>query len=86
MREVKFSDYQLKQSKIQLLGQMAQVVENNGVHMQHQARSLLDYGTIYGFKEFMKEIDNVSASEILEISNEIFDPEKISVLIYEQGK
>lgn len=86
MREIKFSEHQLKSAKIQLLGQMAQVVENNGVHMQHQARSVLDYGIIYGFKEFMKEIDNVSASEILEISNDIFAPENISVLIYQQEK
>jgi len=86
MRENKFSPNQLKQAKIQLLGQMAQIVENNNVHMQHQARSVLDYGTFYGFQDFMKEIENITASQILEISNEIFDPERISVLIYEQEK
>jgi predicted Zn-dependent peptidase len=86
MRDIKFSDHQLKQSKIQLLGQMAQIVENNGVHMQHQARSILDYGAIYGFKDFMQEIDKVTATDIIEISKEIFDPKMISVLIYQQEK
>jgi predicted Zn-dependent peptidase len=61
-------------------------VENNGAHMQHQARSVLDYGIIYGFKEFMKEIDDVTATQMMDISNEIFAPEKISVLIYQQEK
>jgi predicted Zn-dependent peptidase len=86
MRDQKLTENQLKQAKLQLLGQMAQIVENNGVHMQHQGRSILDYGYVIGFKEFMDEIDKISASEILEITNEIFDPANISTLIYREEK
>jgi predicted Zn-dependent peptidase len=86
MREVRFSENQLKQAKIQLLGQMAQIVENNSAHMQHQARSVLDYGYVLDFKNFMKEIEKITAQQILDISNEIFDIEKISVLTYKQEK
>jgi len=86
MREVKFTDKQLKQAKIQLIGQMAQVVENNGMHAQHQARSLLDYGKVIGFKEYLKEIEKITSSELLEISNEIFETGRISSLVYDQEK
>lgn len=86
MRDVKLTDKQLKQAKIQLAGQMAQIVENNSMHAQHQARSVLDYGEIIGFKDYIREIEKITASELLEISNEVFDPERISSLIYEQEK
>jgi len=86
MREVKFTDKQLKQAKIQLIGQMAQVVENNGMHAQHQARSVLDYGKVIGFKDYMKEIGKITSVELLEISNEVFAMESLSSLVYEQEK
>src|SRR5207248_6799418 len=56
------------------------------VSMQHQARSLLDYDVVHTFKDFMKEVEKVTSSEILEVANEIFAPEKISTLIYEAEK
>jgi predicted Zn-dependent peptidase len=86
MRDQKLTENQLKQAKLQLLGQMAQIVENNGVHMQHQARTVLDYGYVLGFKDFMREIENITASEILDICNKVFDPSNISTLIYQQEK
>ncbi len=86
MRDVKLTDKQLKQAKIQLVGQMAQIVENNGMHTQHQARSVLDYGKVIGFKDYINEIEKITASELLEISNEVFDTERLSSLVYEQEK
>jgi len=86
MRDVKFTDKQLKQAKIQLIGQMAQVVENNGMHAQHQARSVLDYGKVIGFKDYAKEIEKITSSELQEISNEVLAVERLSSLVYEQEK
>ncbi len=86
LRDIEFTDKQLKQAKIQLIGQMAQIVENNGMHAQHQARSLLDYGKVIGFKEYLVEIEKITASELLEISNEVFETGRISSLVYEQEK
>jgi predicted Zn-dependent peptidase len=86
MREKKFSSRQLHQSKVQLLGQVAMLVENNAMHMQHQARSLLDYGYVADFKEFTDHVERVTASDILEVSNEIFNPDKLSTLVYEDEK
>lgn len=86
IRDTRFSDKQLSQAKIQLLGQMALLVENNSVHMQQQARSVLDFGKVIGFREYMKEIEKLTPAELLEITNETFDPERISTLMYEQEK
>jgi len=86
MRDVKFTDKQLKQAKIQLIGQMAQIVENNGMHAQHQARSVLDYGKVIGFKDYTKEIEKITAAELQEISNEVLAVEQLSSLVYEQEK
>ena len=86
MRDIKFTDKQLSQAKIQLIGQMAQIVENNGMHAQHQARSVLDYGKVIGFKDYAKEIEKITSSELQEISNEVLAVERLSSLVYEQEK
>jgi predicted Zn-dependent peptidase len=79
----KLSPRQLQQAKVQMMGQIALVDENQNVHMQSQAKSLLDYGQYYSFKDFLKKVDEVSADDILEICNEIMEPSKLNTLIYE---
>jgi predicted Zn-dependent peptidase len=86
MREKKFSTRQLHQAKVQLLGQVAMLVENNAMHMQHQARSLLDYGHVADFKEYTDHVERVTAEDILAVSNEIFDPAQLCALVYEPEK
>jgi predicted Zn-dependent peptidase len=83
MREIKLTPRQLKEAKTQLLGHIAIIEENQSVHMQSQARSLLDHGELRTFKDFLREVDKVTAEEVLEISNEIFAPERVSTLVYE---
>jgi len=82
MRDNKLSAIQLHQAKQQLLGMVAMMEENQSVHMQAQARSVLDYGRVYTFKDYLQKVDEVTASEILEISNEILDPSAMSELVY----
>ena len=86
MREIKFSQRQLEQAKIQLLGQMAQVVENNSAQMQYQAKSILDYGKFLTFGQFMDDINKVTASDMLEAANDVFNPDNMSYLIFEPEK
>jgi len=82
MREVKLSPVQLHQAKQQLLGMVAMMDENQSVHMQAQARSVLDYGRVFTFKDYLQKVDEVTAAEILEISNEILNPDIMSELVY----
>ena len=76
------NERQLEQAKVQLLGQMAMTEENNGIQMQHQARTLLDYGQVYTFKEFMHEIQAVTSEQLIEVAREMFHPDGLSVLSY----
>ena len=82
MREHPLTTVQLHQAKQQLLGMVAMMEENQSVHMQAQARSVLDYGRVHTFKDFLHKVDEVTAAEILEIANEIFNPDVMSELVY----
>ncbi len=82
MRDIRLSEKQLQQVKLQFLGQMAMVVENNSVHMQHQARSLLDFGYVQSFKEFMEKVESVTTGDILETANHVLHPDNMSSLVY----
>jgi predicted Zn-dependent peptidase len=86
MRENRFSTQQLHQAKVQLLGQIAMLVENNSMHMQHQARSLLDYGYVADFNEYTAHVEKITSSDILEVSNEILNPDLLCTLVYEDEK
>jgi predicted Zn-dependent peptidase len=86
MRTQKLSASQLSQAKVQLLGQIAMIDENPNIHMQSQARSLLDYDRVYSFRDFLRRVDEVTAEQMLEVANEIFDPSQWSTLIYDPGE
>ena len=45
-------------------------------------KSLLVFDRIDTIEDICRKIDNVTASEILETANEIFEPSKLSTLIY----
>jgi predicted Zn-dependent peptidase len=45
-------------------------------------KSLLIFNKIDSIEELCKKIDNVTASELLETANDIFEPSKLSTLIY----
>lgn len=82
IRENKLTPTQLHVAKQQLLGTVASLDENQSVHMQAQARSVLDYDKVITFKDYWDEVDKLSADEILEISNEILHPDVMSELVY----
>ena len=86
MRTQKLSASQLSQAKVQLLGQIAMIDENPNIHMQSQARSMLDYDRVYSFRDFLRRVDEVTAEQMLEVANEIFDPSQWSTLIYDPGE
>ena len=86
LREKKFSDIQLHRAKVQLLGQITLSEENNVNIMLGIGKSLLNYGKVDSLEEVYEKINRITAIELLEISNEIFNPEQISTLIYQSKK
>lgn len=81
-RELTLGTLQLKRAKQQLLGQVAISLESNLNEMLSMGKSTLIYNKIDTIEEINRKIEAVTAKEILEVANEIFDPMKLSVLSY----
>ncbi len=73
---------QLQRTKRQLIGQIAMSAENNENQMLSIAKSLLVYNKVDELDEVCKKIEQITASQILEIANEIFDEKNLSVLVF----
>lgn len=83
LREQPLGVNQLKKAKRQMLGQIAMAQENNVSLMLGLGKSLLTFNRIDSFKEITEKIENISSSDILSVSNEIFEPQELSTLIYQ---
>ncbi len=76
------SDRKLKAAKKQLLGQLAISGDNGETQCLSMGKSLLAYGKIHDSKENRSLVDSISAKDIQEMAVKIFDPAKLSTLIY----
>jgi predicted Zn-dependent peptidase len=82
LRNSKLGTIQLSKAKSQIKGYLARGYENHESLMLSLGKSLLIFNKIEGIEELCKKIDGVTASELLETANDIFEPSKISTLIY----
>ena len=76
------SDRKLKAAKKQLLGQIAISGDNGETQCLSMGKSLLAYGKINGTKETKELVENITAVDIQEMACTVFDPTKLSKLIY----
>lgn len=83
LRDKKLGTIQLSQAKKRFIGQIALGEENRMGVLISMAKSLLDYNKIDSLKEVFAKINQVSAEQILEISNHIFALENLNMLIFE---
>ncbi|MGI4751941.1 MAG: M16 family metallopeptidase [Janthinobacterium lividum] len=83
LRDKKLGTLQLHQAKQKFIGQIALAEENRMGLILSMAKSLMDFGRIDTLEEVFDKINAVTANELLEISNEIFDPAKMLTLIFE---
>jgi len=81
-RELSLGTLQLKRAKQQLLGQVAISLESNLNEMLSMGKSVLIYNRIDTIEEINRKIEAVTANELLEVANQIFDTNKLSVLSY----
>ena len=82
LRERKLGTIQLARAKRQLIGQVAMSAENNENQMLSLGKSLLWFEKIESLEEIRGKIEHISSSELMEISNEILAPDKLSYLIF----
>jgi predicted Zn-dependent peptidase len=76
------SERKLKAAKKQLLGQLAVSGDNGETQCLSMGKSLLAYGKITGGKETKALIDGITAEDVQEMARTIFNPDRISKLIY----
>ena len=82
LREVKLGPLQLKKAKQQIIGQIAISEESNANKMINNGRSLLSFNKVSNLDSVNKKIQSVTVEQLQEVANEIFDPKKLSMLIY----
>jgi predicted Zn-dependent peptidase len=82
LRTSKLGSIQLSKAKRQIKGYLARGYENHESLMLSLGKSLLIFNKIDSIEEICKKIDNITSSELLETANDIFEPSKLSTLIY----
>ncbi|MFM2286516.1 MAG: hypothetical protein RLZZ543_2013 [Bacteroidota bacterium] len=85
LREQELGIVQLQKAKNQLIGQMAIAQESNSSLMLGFAKTFLIFNKIDSFEEVSQKIESLSAKDLRDIANEIFDEAKLSSLLY-QGR
>ncbi|OYT10807.1 MAG: peptidase M16 [Bacteroidetes bacterium 4572_112] len=86
LRDKKLGSLQLQRAKQQLIGQIAIAQESNVNEMLSMGKSILVYDKVDPIETMTKELEEIKSNEILEIANEVFDPNKLSMLIYKSEK
>ncbi len=82
LREQKISHSALKKYKLQLMGQMAIASESKENMALSIGKSFLRYDKIDEPETIRKHIEEITADQLQEIANEIFNPEQFSTLTY----
>lgn len=82
LRTKKLGIIQLSKAKNQIKGYLARGYENHESLMLSLGKSLLVFNIIENLEETSKKIENISSSDLQNIANDIFDPGKLSTLIY----
>jgi predicted Zn-dependent peptidase len=83
LREQQLGTLQLHQTKQKFIGQIALAEENRMSLIISMAKSLIDFNYVDTLPQLFDKINNVTASQLLEISNEIFDESKMITLLFE---
>ena len=75
LRETALSPTQLQRAKKQVKGAMALADDNKDRIIHYMGRSFLHNGHILSVHEIMRQIDEVSSQDLLQVANEHFAPE-----------
>ena len=82
LRENRISEFQLSRYRRQLTGHLAISQENKAGVMLNHAKSILSYGKPVNMEDLYRKIHEITASEILEVANEVLRLDTLSSLLY----
>jgi predicted Zn-dependent peptidase len=83
LRDQKLGTLQLHQTKEKFIGQIALAEESRMGLIISMAKSLLDFNYVDSLQQVFDKINAVTAEQLLEISNEIFDNDRMITLLFE---
>jgi predicted Zn-dependent peptidase len=86
LRDNKLGTLQLQQAKQKFIGQIALAEENRMSLLIALAKNILDFNRADSLPEVFEKINAITADELLEISNEIFDVNSMVTLLFEPLK
>ena len=82
LKDVKLGTLQLHSAKMQLTGQIALAQESKAGFMLAIGKSLLLHDRVESLPEIYAKIEALTAENLLEIANEIFDEKQLSTLTF----
>jgi len=82
LRDIPLGVQQLVKAKKQLIGQLAIAAENSEALMLNTARAYMFFREIDLLDNVSQKIESITANDLIRIANDIFDPHKLSTLIY----
>ncbi|MDB5122648.1 MAG: putative Zn-dependent peptidase [Mucilaginibacter sp.] len=83
LRDKKLGALKLHQEKQKFIGQIALAEENRMGVIMSMAKNLIAFDHVYTLTEIFDKINAVTAEQLLEISNEIFDNSRMITLLFE---
>jgi len=83
LRKVKLGTLQLSKAKKQLMGQVAIAAESNEHQMLSAGKKILLFNRIESLDELSRMIDLVDSSQLIQVANEVLDPEHLTQLTYQ---
>jgi predicted Zn-dependent peptidase len=83
LRTVKLGPVQMSKARSQMKGYLARGYDNHENLMLSMAKSMMVFDQIETFESSCRQIDAITPEILLEIANEIFEPSRLSTLIYE---
>lgn len=86
LREKALGTTQLHMAKQQLIGQIALAQESGSGSMLTLGKSYLMYDKVDTLEEVYRRIEALTAAELLEVANEVFDPAQMSQLVYRPAR
>jgi predicted Zn-dependent peptidase len=82
LRNTKLGTIQLSRAKNQIKGYLARGYENHESLMLSLGKSLMVFDRIDSPEKICHKIDNITSSRLLDIANEVFEPSRLSTLIF----
>jgi predicted Zn-dependent peptidase len=83
LRDQPLGTLQLHQAKQKFIGQIALAEENRMSLILSIAKSVLDFNCADTLQQLFDKINKVTAPQLQDISNEIFDTNKLTTLLFE---